>query len=138
MQADEKTQAEVKALWQQWLQTYCKKDGAALLRLCTTDADLTLIGTTDADICVGPDGVRSGLERDFAEFDSACLETQDLRISGCGDAAWLSARCRGLISAEGEKLVFEGRVTAVLERRGGNWFVAQVHVSSPAPPNEAS
>ena len=132
MQADKKTHAEVKALWEQWLQTYCKKDAANLLRLCTNDPDLTLIGTTDADICVGPDGVRTGLERDFCEFDSAELATDGLRISASGNVAWLSGQCGGLVRAEGEKLKFEGRVTAVFERRGGNWFVAQVHVSSPA------
>ena len=57
-------------------------------------------------------------------------------VSAAGDVTWVAADMAFKLKVEGQELVFPGRLTAVLEKRGDQWLIVQSHFSLPAAGQE--
>lgn len=76
-----------------------------------------------------------GVRNVLAGFESMKLTANnDLRVSRRGNIAWttvtfhLSAKQKG-----GSQMEWDGRQTAIWEKRGGSWVIIHEHVSAPLP-----
>lgn len=132
MKADSRTEEEVRAALTKFADAYRKRDLRALLECFATDADVVLFGTGADEKRLGPDQLRTQVERDWAQSESAALKFAWMSVSAAGSVAWAAAdgafgfRAGGL---DGELAV---RATFVLEKRAGRWFVVHAHFSTPA------
>ena len=76
--------------------------------------------------------IRGLLERDFAQFEGASLKIGSAAVSAAGSVAWVVADLTLQANTRGREIHLQARFTAVLERRGEEWFVVQGHASLPA------
>ncbi len=132
MRADEPIAREIRAVLESYAAAYATKDVDALLARVAPDADVTFIGTGSDEWVAGTEQLRRGFERDVAQADSLHVDFRDVRISSAGPVAWLAGWMIFDITAGGEFQTLEGRFTATLEKRDGQWLFVQAHYSLPA------
>jgi class 3 adenylate cyclase/ketosteroid isomerase-like protein len=132
MKADAQTEAAVIAVLNRLAEAYRQRDLEGVLDLFATDPDVLLIGTGADEERIGPAEVRDQFERDWSQSDAASVEYVRVSVSAAGSVAWLAADMivRGIVG--GQDVTVCGRVTAVLEQRGGTWLFTQWHSSLPA------
>lgn len=131
MKADAKTEAEVMSVLDKMRECYAKRYLNGLVALFSTDADMVAIGTGADEKCIGPERLKVQLERDFAQSESMSVNFDWLSISAAGPVAWVAADCVFDVKAGREEMSIQGRLTAVLEKRGDSWLIVQEHVSIP-------
>ena len=132
MKADAKTEAEVMSVFNKMRESYAKRDLSGLVALFATDPDVVAIGSGADEKCVGPDQVRVQLERDFAQSEALTMNFEWISISAAGSVAWAAADCVFDVMASRKKMKLQGRLTAVLEKRGDRWLILQEHLSMPS------
>jgi len=132
MKADAKTEAEVMAVLDRMRECYAKRDLGGLVALFATDPDVVAIGSGADEKRIGPAQVKVQLERDFAQSESLLMRFEWLSISAAGSVAWVAADCVFNARVSGEDMKLSGRLTAVLEKRGGQWLIMQEHLSMPS------
>lgn len=137
MKADAQTEAEIKALVEDVWKEYARKDIDACLGLWTSDPDLVAIGTGVDELRLGPEELRSGLERDFEQAENIEITTEWLRISAAGNVAWSAANVRLTATVSGDTATLLCRLTNVYEKRNGTWRIMLLHLSLPAAEQES-
>lgn len=137
MKADAQTEAEIKALVEDVWKEYARKDIDACLGLWTSDPDLVAIGTGLDELRLGPEELRSGLERDFEQAENIEITTEWLRISAAGNVAWSAANVRLTATVSGDTATLLCRLTNVYEKRNGTWRIMLLHLSLPAAEQES-
>jgi ketosteroid isomerase-like protein len=117
------------------------KDFGLLAGVIANDPDLFIFHPDSKSTVVGWE--------DFTElfkvwedprFTATHFEVKDLRInvSKSGDVAWYSCFLDDFGEWDGAKIGWENaRWTGVLEKRGGNWVIVQMHFSFPSDRQEA-
>jgi ketosteroid isomerase-like protein len=108
------------------------KDRPLLERIIAHDTDLVIVNP-DSKWVVGWDA----FARNFAfwmdsRFKATGLDIRDLRVtfSRGGDVAWFSALLDDLGEWDGKPVGWKDtRWTGVVEKRGGNWVIVQMHFS---------
>jgi len=136
MRADAKTEAEVTEVLNQYAEAFASRDVDATLAFLAPDPDVTFIGTGGDEKRIGVAQITSLLERDFAQFDDASLKIGSPAVSAAGSVAWVVADLALHANTRGRRVQLKARFTAVLERRGDEWFVVQGHASLPAAGQE--
>lgn len=114
-----------------FFKAYEDRDLDDMLSLLAPDDDVVLIGTGADEKRVGAAGVQAQAERDWSQTDSIALRIGWHMVSAAGPVAWLSADVAFHGSVGGQAFVLPGRLTAVLEKRGGDWLFVQSHFSTP-------
>ena len=132
MKADARTEAEVMSVFDKMRESYAKRDLSGLAALFATDPDVVAIGSGADEKRVGPAEVKVQLERDFTQSEALTMNFDWLSISAAGSVAWAAADCVFDVMASGEKMKLQGRLTAVLEKRGDRWLILQEHFSMPS------
>lgn len=132
MKADKKTEAEVLAAIESFLNAYAQRDIKAILAHVAPDPDLTLFGTGRDEKVIGVAAMREHLKSQFEQMDETAVELPWLGISSAGAVAWMAADSIWRIRAGGQDISFDRRWTIVLERRRGKWLIVQSHLSAPA------
>lgn len=118
------------------LSAYCRRDVQATMDYFADTPELVCIGSGPREKSVGPEGLRQGLERDFADTDAMDVLCSDHLVSVAGDVAWVATDCLFTVLADGETVRVKARLTAVLRRMGQAWRIVQSHLSLPFPPEE--
>jgi ketosteroid isomerase-like protein len=131
MKADAKTQSAVISVIDSMWKAYAKKDVDDVMSHYLPDPDLVVMGSGKDEVYYGSASCRKGLRRDFSQADGIKGRISKPRVSVCGRAAWLIAGCEFTATVGKEKVVMNGRVTSVLEKRRGKWLIAQWHFSMP-------
>jgi ketosteroid isomerase-like protein len=137
MKADAKTEAAVLAVINKFTTTYQKRDIDGLMSTVGPDDDIFLFGTGIDEKRTGRDEFRLQAERDWAQTEALSFNLTWHTISAAGPVAWVAAEGLGKGKAGGQEFEFPMRMTAVLEQRGNEWFLAQTQISLPAPGQEA-
>lgn len=132
MKANAETEAAVRNVMNQFLESYQKRDIESLMALFSPDEDVFLFGTGGDEKRRGPDEVRYQAERDWSQMEALRFSFPEYQISAAGPVAWIASEGVGEGSAGGQTLRFPLRMTAVFEQRGDKWLMAQTHVSVPA------
>jgi ketosteroid isomerase-like protein len=55
-----------------------------------------------------------------------------ISVSGAGNVAWAAVDAVFHMAADGQEMSMPARITAVFEKRGEDWLIAQSHFSFPA------
>ena len=87
---------------------------------------------------IGWDEIRSVMERQFNSFEETYISVRDqvVEINETGNTAWFSEILSYNYIYQGEARQFEGvRFTGVLEKRDGDWYIVQSHMSIPGSPD---
>jgi len=136
MKASAKTEAAVTELFDKYLKYYRSRDLEGLMALMIPEDDLILYGTGADEKRIGPDGTRIQAKRDWSQTDSLEFKFTWRQVSEAGPVAWVSADGEGEGKAGGQTFTFPFRMTAVLEKRGEQWYIAQTHISLPSAAQE--
>lgn len=86
----------------------------------TDDADITLLGSEDVDVAIGPAAVRAHLEALYAQPFRVLFAFPERRVSAHGNVAWLNAEGVYRLSNEDQERPY--RLAGVLERRHAAWL----------------
>jgi len=110
------------------------KDKDLLFSTVAHDADFFIFHPDSASTIVGFEPFKEMTERVFMddEFKATGFDVRDLRInlSQSGDVAWYSAILDDFGEFRGKAYAWVNtRWTGVLEKRDGNWVIAQMHFS---------
>ncbi len=132
MKADAKTEGAVLATVNRWLEANAKRDLDGFMELWAPDSDLVLIGTGEDEKRVGPAEVQTQVERDWAQSDASVPQFGWISVSAAGPVAWVAADMTQRAMVGGQAVSLAGRLTLVLEQRGGRWLIVQCHYSLPA------
>lgn len=132
MKANASTEAAALECLRRFAEAYAKRDITGLLGLFSPDPDLVVFGTGADEKRIGLAGTRDQFERDWSQSDEAFLEFGWTSVSAAGPVAWLATDITIHVVAGGQEITLHGgRLTAVLERRGDTWLIAQFHLSLP-------
>ncbi|MBN1762244.1 MAG: nuclear transport factor 2 family protein [Methanomicrobia archaeon] len=134
MKADKKTEAEIRAVLERMAEAYENKDVDAVMSCYAPDPDVVSIGTGKDEKYIGPEQLRRAYERDFTQSESVAMTFDWLSVStaAAGNVAWLASDITIHVQVSGKHLTLSGRLTGVVENRGGNWLLVQGHFSLPA------
>ena len=132
MQADAQTEAAVKAVLDRFAENYTKRDLEGMMALFAPDADVVMYGTGADEKRVGSGEIRAQVERDWSQSEATTITYGWTSVSAAGSAAWAAADLTFKAKVGEQELTLEGRLTNVLENRGGKWLIVQGHFSLPA------
>src|SRR5207248_6976158 len=102
-------------------------DGA--IALFADDPDVFLLGSGVDEARAGHGAIREQIERDLTQSDALSWILSPQSISAAGSVAWTSGDVVVRVTMGGQTLDIPHRLTTVLERRGGEWLVQQMHLS---------
>jgi uncharacterized protein (TIGR02246 family) len=131
MKADTATENDVIGLLKRWSDSFAAKDLEGILALFAPDADVTMLGSEDWEMGVGPDALRSVYKHLFSRGDSATWEWKWHQVSSSGSIAWLLAT--GVVHVKSVTAETSGpyRLSAVFEKTEDKWLWMQFHGSEP-------
>ena len=127
MRADPVTEREVLAVLERYGEALRNNDPEALIAIFTGDEDTMLIGAISGEFAVGASQVAAMFRRVFVEPQHMSMEWERVEVFCSGEVAWFAAD--GALVAWDTRISY--RLTGVLERRDGQWKLAQFHASVP-------
>jgi ketosteroid isomerase-like protein len=136
MKANAETEAAVRAVVNKFMAAYEKRDIQGLMSLLSPDDDILLFGTGIDEKRIGREQFKFQAERDWSQTEALAFNFTSHHISAAGPVAWIASEGLGQGKVGGQKFEFPLRMTAVLEQRGGEWHLAQSHISLPASGQE--
>jgi uncharacterized protein (TIGR02246 family) len=120
----------------QCFEAFAKRDINRVMAFFAPDPDVVVVGTGEDEKCVGPNGIRTVLERAFAQFKHASVKFGWHSVSVTGSMALVAADVVLSIKTSEREMAEHLRLTVALERRGGDWLIMQWHDSVPAAGQE--
>jgi uncharacterized protein (TIGR02246 family) len=136
MKADARTEAEIKAILGELAEAYSVRDLQRALACFAPDEDVVMYGTGVDERRVGLKEIRAQVERDWEQTESTELTYEWVSVSAADRVAWAAADATFRILVAGEAMALPARLTAVFEKREGNWSIVQGHFSLPAAGQE--
>ena len=131
MKADVKTEAEVMTTLNRFIKAYQDKDLAGILKLFAPDPDVVFYGNGEDEKSIGIVGIREQAEHDWSQSSAVSLEIKWSSVSSAGAVAWLAADIEIHAGVGGIEMRLPARLTAILEKRVGEWLFMQWHASVP-------
>jgi len=132
MRADVRTEKEVMASLHTFADAWARHDVEAVLALFGPDPDVVVVGSGLDEKRLGRAQVREQLLHDWAQSEEVSVKFGRHVVSSAGIVAWVAADMVVYASIDGKHMTFTGRLTAVLEKRRGEWKWMQSHFSLPA------
>ena len=132
MKADPQVASEVASAIDRMANAYASRDLTAAMACFAADPDIVLYGTGRDEKRVGPQEIRTQIERDWSQTDQVELAFTSQSISAAGDVAWAALDGSFEVRAGGDAVSIPARVTFVLEKRGGSWLIVHAHFSTPS------
>lgn len=114
-----------------------KQDIDLVHEIWAPDSDIVVIGTNSDEKIIGWEAISQAYERQFSSFEDTYISVRDqiINIDEFGKTAWFSTIMNYNYIYQGEARQFEGlRFTGVLQKRDGEWYIVQSHISIPGEP----
>ena len=102
------------------------------------DTDIVVIGTNSDEKLIGWEQIKDALQRQFNTFEETYISVRNqvIEINETGNTAWFSEILNYNYIYQDEARQYEGvRFTGVLEKRNGDWYIVQSHMSIPGSPD---
>lgn len=131
VQADAKTDQEVKDFLTQYEAAYEKKDVGALMKLIAPGAEVVFFEADEKGRYVGPDQIKAAYENSLKQVKSIKGEYKWTSVGSKGDVAWFATEVSFTVDTGEDKFQQLGRWTGVLEKKNGKWLLLQSHFSFP-------
>ena len=136
MKADSRTEGEVRATLQRLTDGFRSRDLTAFAECFAPDADVVLYGTGADEKRIGLEQIRTQVQRDWAQSESAVMLFGWTSVSAAGSVAWAAIEGEFKFRAGGQDGTIPVRVSMVLEKRDGRWLILHAHFSTPAATQE--
>ena len=114
-----------------------KQDIEMVHEIWAPEPDIVVFGTNSNERLMGWDQIRQALEHQFNSFEDTYISVHDqvININETGNTAWFSEVLNYNYIYQGEAIQYEGlRFTGVLQKKNGDWFIVQSHMSIPGSP----
>ncbi|MEZ5084490.1 MAG: nuclear transport factor 2 family protein [Bacteroidales bacterium] len=111
-----------------------KQDIDLVHEIWAPEPDIVVFGTNSNERLMGWDQIRNALENQFNSFEDTYISVHDqvININETGNTAWFSEVLNYNYIYQGEAVQYEGlRFTGVLQKKNGEWFIVQSHMSIP-------
>ena len=131
MKASPRVESEIISVLHTFSDLVSKKEKQAVLRLFAPDADVVSIGSEARETAVGPDEIKSFLERVLSRPYSFSWKWEWTSVSAKDQVAWVAAKGSVVKSQDKTELVTPYRLSAVFEKRNDQWLIMQYHGSEP-------
>jgi uncharacterized protein (TIGR02246 family) len=129
-------EAQFKPLIERYFTAWSTRNPERAAGLYAKEADAVFIFVTDPPYR-GWDDYRAGRGDYLSQFSSVQLTPgSDLKVTRKGTTVAITTvgyAGAGVLKQGGAEVKFDGRHTAVWERRGAEWVIIHEHVSAPAP-----
>ena len=135
MQADETTEAAVRAVMDKLAEIYVTRDPAVLQAIFAPDPDVVMY-SPGTEARVGLSEIVAKAEGDWSKSESASLTYGWTSVSAAGSVAWVATDAEFTVRAGDEEKTIPAHITFVLEKRGEQWLIVQAHYSFAATPSE--
>jgi len=135
----EAEKAKVEIVLDQHIQLLKTEDMELLTAIYAHDPDMINIGTDATERIVGWEELKDLMQQQFdmTETNSVGVRERVIHIHTSGSVAWFSEILDWELTFNEETIEMEGlRATGVLDNRGGNWLLVQVHYSVPTNSEE--
>lgn len=132
MKADLRTEEEVKTILRSFTDAYRNRDLKAFLECFVPDADVVVYGTGMDEKRIGLEQIRTQVERDWAQSESAAMLFNWSSVSATSPVAWVAADGVFKFRTDGQGGTSPARASFVLEKREGRWRIVHAHFSTPA------
>lgn len=132
MRTDVSTITEIWETLDGYAEALGRRDIDKVMTYFAPDPDAVHIGTGADEWCNGVAELRGQFERCLAQSEGFDITFRNLQVSGEGNICWIAADAVVRAQIEGRTRMFDGRCTAVLEKRGEDWLFVQSHFSMPA------
>src|SRR5262245_8959122 len=131
MRPDPRTEAEVREVLARIVDTAERRDVDGAMAMFADDADVFLYGTGVDEARKGLREIRQQIERDLSQSDAWFWTLGPQSVSSAGAVAWTAGDLVIRVVMGDRTVDIPHRLTLVLERRDGRWFVLQMHLSVP-------
>ena len=129
--------ADVRAVLQRFDKAYESLDAAGIAALFAPESEAVFFSFDVGDRWTGIPAIKVGLSADMRRVKSVKIEGQPAAVHVRGSLAWFERlMVMNVVVREGESSIF-ARATGVLEKRGSQWFLLQLHISVGAPRDSA-
>lgn len=128
--------ALITALIDEMSRAYRERDLTALMACLARSADVTALGTSIDEKCIGRDAVEAQFVRDWEQYDEASFVPGWTSVTVRGDVAWAVSDMDLAFRAGDASGAMAGRSTIIAVREDDSWRVAHWHLSAPAPQDE--
>ena len=129
MKAHPRTEAEVASVLSRIVDIVRAGDVDAAVAFFADDPDVFLQGTGVDEARTGRAAIREQIERDFTQSDALSWTMLPQSVSSAGSVAWTAGDVVIRVTMGGRTVDIPHRLTTVLERRGGQWLMLQMHLS---------
>ncbi|MGB9926948.1 MAG: nuclear transport factor 2 family protein [Methanosarcina sp.] len=131
MKSDIATEREIKAVLDEFVESYEKQDLEKAMSIIASDADVVMYGTGANEKCVGSKEIRAQFKKDWSQIENPALKYNWTLISSAGNVAWTAIDAVLNVKLDGKNQNFPLRITKVLEKRENKWLIVQAHFSFP-------
>lgn len=131
VQADAKTDQEVKDFLNQYEAAYEKKDLGALMKLISPGAEVVFFEADETGRYVGPEQIKAAYDNSLKQIKSIKGEYKWTSVGSKGDIAWFATEVSFNVDSGEDKFKQLGRWTGVLQKKDGKWLLIQSHFSFP-------
>jgi uncharacterized protein (TIGR02246 family) len=118
----------------QWVNALQDEDAEMLESILCDDPDMVMIGTDAPEFWKGKDAFIDAQKKFFEATSESKIEIHNIsvKLSESGTVAWISCLMNWDILSGEQLMHLDGlRMTAVLEKRDGQWVIVQGHGSVP-------
>lgn len=113
---------------------YGRRDMNACLDCFKSSGDVVVFGTAADEKRIGSAEIRTQMERDWAQSESARMEITWHKAVSRGDTGWVAADFMFKYKTAKEEGEFLARATFVLEKDPARrWVITHMHISRPDP-----
>lgn len=131
MKSDITTEKAIKAVLDEFVESYAEQDLERAMSIIAPDADVVIYGTGAKEKCIGSKEIRTQFEKDWSQIEKPVLKYNWTLISSAGNVSWAAIDAVLNAEIEGQNKSFPLRITKVLEKRENKWLIVQAHFSFP-------
>jgi len=127
-------QKEIVAAIDNYNKALSQKDLKRCMAAFVPGEDTMVMGTGPGETWRGPEEIRFAHENFFKSIENESVEPVWRQIQASGDFAWVAAQSHHVDAKDGRKREFVLNVSAVLQKKGGQWLIALIHFSNVVGP----
>ena len=132
MKADIEVQKQISTVLDNWLTHFQSGNLEELMKLFSSDEDVTVIGASLDQKQIGYENIKSQYRESLKQNENIIsIDYENLIVSAKESIAWASADLKIKIAVDENNIALVLRLTAVFENRDNNWLMVQSHSSIP-------
>lgn len=127
---DTTREAEVIGALNEAMEAWETRDMDAIMSGFAPSSTVTIYGTGADEKRVGPDEIRTQLERDFSQSESLNVTLDWNMVGVSGSVAWVASDVTIRFKVPGaDEMAFPARLSSVLQNYDGRWLFEHFHLS---------